>query len=534
MDRHGRPLRALAHNEGGPPAPSSAFTAADRFSQELAAWLPALTSADAEVLPERDTITARSRDLSRNNGWAHGGIDRELDAVIGDGLRLSAKPDWRALGLSAEWARDWAQEVEGEWRAYTGDPGFYCDAARHNDMAGLQRLAYRHLAVDGTALAVLLWREERPWATTVQLVDPDRLSNEQDAPDTRLQRGGIELDEDGAAVAYWIRGGHPNDWLIPDERQWVWERVPRETPWGRPMVVHVYDKERTGLTRGLGRLTAVLERLKMLDRYDRIELQAAVLNAILAAFIESPFDHEMMADAMQTVSPYQEERARFHKSRNVMLGGVRIPTLFPGEKLSFQSAARPHTAFGEFEGSVLRSIASGIGISYEQLSQDWSKTNYSSARAALLEVWRTLLRRRAAFARSFCTPIYAAWLEEALDRGVIRLPAGAPDFWSPRAHAAYLRCRWIGPGRGWVDPVKEAQASVMRVDAGVSTLEAECAEQGLDWQEVAEQQAAERAFRAGLGLPDPRILRTESDAGGGRGRAGGEDDLPEDREGRAA
>lgn len=511
IDQHGQPLRARMHNEGGPGGPSAAFSAADRFSQELASWLPALTSADSEVLPERDTITARSRDLTRNNGWAHGGIDRELDAVIGDGLRLSVKPDWRALGLSPEWAREWAQDVESEWRAYAEDPGCWCDGARHHDMGGLHRLAYRHLAVDGTALAVLLWREERPWATTVQLIDPDRLSNPQGAPDSRLLRGGVELDEDGAAMAYHIREGHPYEWLITDERQWIWERVPREMAWGRPLAIHVYDKERAGLTRGVGRLTSVLERLKMLDRYDKIELQAAVLNAILAAFIESPFDHEMMADAMSTVSPYQQARKEFHQHRDVRLGGVRIPTLFPGEKLSFQSAARPHNAFADFEGSVLRSIASGIGISYEQLSQDWSKTNYSSARAALLEVWRTLLRRRRSFAKSFCTPIYAAWLEEAIDRGIVRLPREAPDFWHPRAHAAYLRCRWIGPGRGWVDPVKEAQASVMRVDAGVSTLEAECAEQGLDWQEVAEQQAAEREFRARLGLPDPQLLPKEQE-----------------------
>ncbi|MDT7953495.1 MAG: phage portal protein [Acetobacteraceae bacterium] len=54
---------------------------------------------------------------------------------------------------------------------------------------------------------------------------------------------------------------------------------------------------------------------------------------------------------------------------------------------------------------MLRHIASALGTSAEQLSQDWSKTNYSSARAALLESWKTLIRRRMDFATGVATPV---------------------------------------------------------------------------------------------------------------------------------
>ena len=40
----------------------------------------------------------------------------------------------------------------------------------------------------------------------------------------------------------------------------------------------------------------------------------------------------------------------------------------------------------------------------------------------------------------------------------------------------------------------------MRMDAGVSTLEHECSEHGLDWEEVLEQQKVEQDKRADLGL----------------------------------
>jgi len=74
----------------------------------------------------------------------------------------------------------------------------------------------------------------------------------------------------------------------------------------------------------------------------------------------------------------------------------------------------------------------------------------------------------------------------------------APDFYENKY--AYTRCKWIGPGRGWVDPVKEAQACQIRMEIGLSTLENECASQGLDWEEVLEQRAREKAKLVELGL----------------------------------
>jgi capsid protein len=78
----------------------------------------------------------------------------------------------------------------------------------------------------------------------------------------------------------------------------------------------------------------------------------------------------------------------------------------------------------------------------------------------------------------------------------------APDFYENKA--AYCRARWIGPGRGWIDPLKEAQAADMRMKIMVSTLEDECAEQGKDWEEVLEQYAEEEAR-----LKELKLTRTE-------------------------
>ena len=110
-------------------------------------------------------------------------------------------------------------------------------------------------------------------------------------------------------------------------------------------------------------------------------------------------------------------------------------------------------------------------------------------------------RRRKDFGMGFASMVYGAFLEEAFDNDQLPLPAGAPDFMDARG--AYSTCTWMGPPRGWIDPVKEAQGAVLRMDAGLSTLQQECAEQGQDWEEVIAQRRIEVARFHEAGLTPP-------------------------------
>ena len=121
---------------------------------------------------------------------------------------------------------------------------------------------------------------------------------------------------------------------------------------------------------------------------------------------------------------------------------------------------------------MLRTMAAALGVSAEQITQDWSKTNYSSARAALMESWKTLVRRRTEFANNFATPVYATWLHEAMDRGELPMPSGSPSY--VEAATAFSRCNWLGPARGWIDPTKERQGAITQelseISAGVEAM----------------------------------------------------------------
>jgi capsid protein len=153
---------------------------------------------------------------------------------------------------------------------------------------------------------------------------------------------------------------------------------------------------------------------------------------------------------------------------------------------------------------MLRSIGAGLNMPYELVFRDFSKTNYSSARAALLEAWRYFSSVRQFLIDHWCLAIYDLWFEEAVNRGLI--PDCTPDDYYAN-QVAWTRCKWIFAGRGWVDPFKEARAADQRLKSKISTLADECGEQGRDWRDQIEQDAREQAYQRdqyeALGLPWP-------------------------------
>ncbi len=492
------------------------YEAANLATQEMGDWLPWIRSPDAEINQFRDRMVARSRDLVRNDGWASGGITRILDNTVGASLRLSANPDYRALAalsgnrrFDAAWAEEFRREVEALWRTYADDIGRFGDVSRQLTISQQLRLALRHKLVDGDSLIVTHWKPERigcggaTFATAFQVVDPDRLSNPYQMVDSRYMRGGVEIDDDGVPVAYHIRKAHQNDWYSTIESM-EWERVQREDEDGWLRVIHDFEHDRAGQNRGVGVFTPVLARFKMLARYYGVELQAATIAATFGTYVTSPYDPDQVREALDDsdeLSAYQQIRADWAEERPAMLSGARIPTLAPGETITSVGAAHPHSGFGEFAHEMLRTFAATAGISAEQVTQDWSKTNYSSARAALLESWKTLTRRNAEFKVGTATPTFSCWLHEAMDRDMLPLPNNAPSFLEART--AYSRCEWLGVARGWVDPVKEKEGAILGIKGGLSTLKRECAEQGLDYEEVIQQRAAEVAQFKEAGLPLP-------------------------------
>lgn len=535
LDQHGQPMKAAAPQArllAGQQS-SVAYDAAQLRGPHMEGWNPYPGSPDLDLNPWRNVIVPRLRDLARNDGWASGIVTRVIDNALGSSFRPMFRPDWTALqqhtGLKtfdATWARDYRRAIKARFRCWADDPGHYNDSERRLTWSQQMRLAFRHKLIENDALAIAQWHADRVglgrarYATALQLIDPDRLSNPQQRFDTQSQRGGVEVDDWGTPLGYHIRRAHPADWFSA-QKALQWDFIPRETPWGRPVGIHDFDADRIGQHRGgAGILGAAAQRLKMLFRYDTAELDGAIVNAILGAYVESPFDHDNLAAALTDdsgLSSYQSERKAFHEDRRINLGNVRVAMLYPGEKINFAKSERPNSNFASFEKAVLRNAASAAGVSAQQASNDWSDVNYSSARAALQEFWKTITRRRDDFGAGFAHPTLIAWQEESHAIDDLPLPAGAPEFLECRG--AYSRVRWLGPGIGWLDPVDEPTGAAIRLEANLTTYGRELEEQGMDEDEVMEERALELAEMKSLGLPLPDWAKSNSLRQAARGTA---------------
>ena len=150
-------------------------------------------------------------------------------------------------------------------------------------------------------------------------------------------------------------------------------------------------------------------------------------------------------------------------------------------------------------------MGAALEIPSEVLLKEFN-SSYSASRAALLEAWEAFRMRRSWFIDSFCQPVYELWLAEAVAIGRIKAPGFFDD---PLVRDAWCGSRWIGPVQGSLDPLKEANADVTLINAGLKTHEQATTERGNgDFEENAEQLKRENEV---LDLPEIPITATDKE-----------------------
>jgi lambda family phage portal protein len=480
-----------------------AYEGASKFDRAVALWQPGLRSADGDLLPAKRLADARVRDIIRNDGYIASGRSIHQDNIVGALYRLNAKPDWKILGLDEKWSEEFQEEVENKFTLWAESEMNWPDASRYNTFTGLVRLAVGIYLSSGEVLASAEWLRDapRPFKTAVQMIEVDRLSNPVGVPDDRYMRGGVERNDYGAPVAYHVRMAHPADYADPSS--YFHKRIKVRKPWGRIQMIHIVERNRPDQTRGMSDLIASLKELRSIKKFRDIVLQNAVVNATYAATLESELPSDAAFAALGQnmtesingfAGAYLESVNSYSTGKAMHIDGVKIPHLFPGTKLNLRPAGSGGPLGSDFENSLLRYIASNLGIGFEQLSRDYSKANYSSIKASMTETWKFMQSRKRMVADRFASHVYRLWLEEAINQGQIdSLPKNATEmFYEGLNSEAFSACEWIGASRGQVDELKETQAAVMRLRYGLSTFEDEYSRLGKDWRKKFAQIERER------------------------------------------
>ena len=492
----------------------------------IALWRPPLKSADGDMLRDAGVIRARARDLRRNHPYAQQAVRASRLGVIGKRLRYSCRPDYRFLGISPDEAARWGQEFERLWETYAHGRGAFVDAGRRLNFTQMMSLAHDCLFTDGEFVAGVEWDWRRRWRTCLQAIDADRLSNPNGAPETPWLKAGVALDDMSAPIGYHIRDSHPSDSMLIGARYNTHSFVPRETQWGRPVMLHVYEMERPGQTRGISAFASVIATMKMGAEYTETALQQAILQSSYAAVLVSQANYKdaleiingMSPDEAKTVTELAEENLlaamEHHERIRLRFNGAQIPVLWPGDDLKMMSPATGAVSIGEFQAHATKSYAAGTGTDPIQVSQDYSQVNYSSVKMAAATSYRHYEARRQILIDGVAHPTVAGYLEEVVHSGALHLPKGIKPHEFYDAQNALCAGVFLTQGAPSLDPLKEAQAMQLELGMGMATLQDSLAERGIDYIECLDQLAFERTQRAMRGIPNPGELPWQAASAG--------------------
>lgn len=543
-EQRGRTDVSIYQGSGVEHALGGGLEGAERTSRETVNWNVASVPPDRAINTVKEPADARAKDMVINDGYARGAIQTHMDSIVGAQYRLNSKIAWKVIpGATKEWADEAEKVIEDRFHLIAESEACYLDAAGMNTFTGKIRLGVAGFVMTGEILETSEWDRSanRPIKTCFQSVDPSRLKNPDWSMDTKDLRRGVKVDARGKPIGYYIQKNHPNSYWPGAYDMLDFTYVPRFKPWGRPQVVHILEQLFPDQHRGVADMVAALKRMRMTKHLQEVTLQNAVINATYCAAIESEMPTAEMIVAMggdastpealnTAIGAYLAGLQKYLAgAENIALDGAMIPHLYPGTSLNMKTLGTTGNLGTDFESSLLRHTAAALGMDYAEFSRDYSKMSYATAKLSTENTRRFMRSRKKSVADRLANAIYGNVLEEFIAQGEVPLPPGftRDDYYRPLMREAFSRCSWIGTGTGQIDELKETQAAVMRIKAGLSTYEIEIARLGEDWREVFEQQAIEAGVREEKGL----VFDLNSNKGNtGQGGDQGQQDAPEDAE----
>jgi len=330
-------------------------------AQRLSGWNTGNSSARAEVEAAAPTLRARSRDLARNNPHGRRALSAVCSNTIGCGIIARVKDNKRA-----EVWKKWAESTTAD---FMGEQNFY----------GLQNIVMRTLVESGE---VFIRRVVERGQLRLQVLEPEAIED-------------IEMDDYGRPKAYKVfkRPG------VDDFQASV--RIPAED------IIHLYQAERANQGRGVPWFAPVILELRDLGDYKDAELMRRKIAACFAGFVTFP----RATDA--------EQKKTWDLSRRIQPGTItEVP-----DGATLQMASPPQVSEGDFVRDRLRSVAAGVGLTYEVLTADYSTVNFSSGRMGWIEMqrmidqWRWLL-----IIPRFCTRVFEWYFARLCRRFSALLP----------------------------------------------------------------------------------------------------------------
>lgn len=455
---------------------------------------------------ERRLTQDRAQDLYANDFAARSAVDAISANSVGTGLVPQPHIPHKLLNISEEEAAEVKDQMEWIWAEWSAQ----ADAAGRLHFEDIQLSGIKSMLRMGELLHLPVMEEGdgRSFSLAIQTLSPKRLRTPEDLSIDPYIRDGVHLSPSGRPLGYWLAAPAPAyasgldcDGLSAAMSSADFRYVPARVG-HRPGIFHLFRQDEEEQTRGVSTLSTGVKLFRNLADAIDYELYAQIIAASFPVFFALEGGQSGLPEAVREQYGLPTEdpgEKRYYQS----VGPGEILYGNPGEKPEILESKRPSQNFMNFAELVLRAEGAAAGISYETMLRDFSKSNYSSSRAALNEDWKTFLLYRSCFSRLYCQPIWNMVQEEAWLRGLLSLPKQAPDFYEARF--LWCNCYWYGPSRGFIDPVKEIQANVTAIANRLMTRHEHFAQYGADFTESMDTIESEEKRLAALSKAAPAV-----------------------------
>jgi lambda family phage portal protein len=477
----------------------AAFGAAGK-GRGNADWRSNVNSADANLLGEQSTLNSRARQLYRDSWIIKSSIRAAKRNIVGTGIiPVPAAKD--LTGKPLDQVNDAAERDFWRWAKDFKT----CDTERRRTWWMQQRLCIAERKLVGEHFRV--WSYQ-PNTLADGSIDKNAsvglrfTTYEPEQLDTRIAwyydngnevRNGIELDADGAPVAYHFFTRNPNDFL-PRARY-----LPIRIPAYR--VFHYFDPERCQQSHGASDYHAVMQRVRDYHRRDDAEMWAAIMEACVGLVITKPFPTGAGNVPLIPNAAGKSGHTSSGMRTQDFVPGMVIETQ-PGEEVKPFTPSRPGGTYTPYAMMNLRGIAAGSGQSYEQLTRDFSQGTYSSQRQTMLEDRKETEIEQDDFIDLVVSPEYELWYTLWVLEG--RAPITPEEFSTDKPR--FLDCEYVTPALPWIDPQKEVNAYEKGLQLRIITRKEIVASRGGRLGRVLKQIAAEREMAEADGITFPEDL----------------------------
>ena len=430
-------------------------------------------SADSELYPVITRMRARSRDLARNNAYMRRYLSLLRANVVGQrGFSYQSK----AVNFNGALDQIGNQAAENAFKTWSRMGN--CTVDGKLSFVDAQKLVIESLARDGEVFIIKHRGASFHDSFALEFIEADQVDEQKSE---RLSNGneirmGVELDRFRRPVAYHLLTYHPGDYDFTSRTTSAKHiRIPADR------MIHIFEQRRAGQTRGEPWAAAAIASIKQLDGFREASIVAARMGASKMGFFTSPSGDGFAADDLDGDIPIMSaEPGTFHQ----LPQGVDFKGFDP---------QYPTSEFDSFHKSVLKGVASALGVSYTSLANDLEATSYSSIRQGALEERDHYANHQQFMIDHFIKPVFYSWLEAAMEMDSFGIPVRQFDKF---ANAAEFR----GRSWSWVDPQKEMNAAIGGMQAGILSLQDVASQYGKDTEELLAQIQRDKALMDQFGI----------------------------------